>query len=420
MALRPKYWQRLTRTSFAIGVLLILFAPIAPAPSSQAVLKNSPKALVDQAWQIVQNNYVDRSFNHQDWTAVRSRFLAPTYTSTAAAYSAIETMMGSLGDPYTRFLTPEALKDLTQNVSGDFVGVGLTVSLDPNTREWVVEKAFTESPAAIAGLKPQDIVVSLNGKPTPSIDPAKAGPYLVGAVGSKISVQVRRGKENLSYTLVREHINLNPLTYQTTASKAGKIGYIRLPIFTTKSSDSMQAAIKTLESQQVAGYLLDLRGNPGGVLDAGIAIARMWLSGGTILSVQERDTPQETVKANSAALTNKPLVILVDHQSASASEVLSAALQDNKRAVLVGTTTFGKGLVQSFEPLNDSSGVLVTIAKYFTPKGQNIHKIGIKPNIAVEATVEQPSVSEGDRQYQTALETLSQTIRQLSVSAPSK
>ncbi len=402
-----------------MGVLLLLIAPIATIAPSQAVLKDSPKALVDQAWQIVQHNYVDRSFNKQDWTAVRSRFLQPTYTSTAAAYSAIETMMSSLGDPYTRFLTPEALKDLTQNVSGDFVGVGLTVSLDPTTREWVVEKAFTESPAAIAGLRPQDVVVSLNGKTTPSIDPAKAGPYLVGAVGSKIAVQVRRGKENLSYTLVREHINLNPLTYQTIPSKAGKIGYIRLPIFTTKSSDSMQAAIKTLESQQVTGYLLDLRGNPGGVLDAGIAISRMWLSQGTILSVQERDNPQETVKANSAALTTKPLVVLIDHQSASASEVLSAALQDNKRAVLVGTTTFGKGLVQSFEPLNDNSGVLVTIAKYFTPNGQNIHKIGIKPNVAVEATVEQPSVSEGDRQYQTALETLSQTI-QRSGSAPSK
>jgi carboxyl-terminal processing protease len=416
MALRPKTWNLLSRISLAIGLLLIS----APAPT-QAVLKDSPKALVDQAWQIVQRNYVDRSFNKQDWIAVRSQYLKPTYSSTAAAYSAIETMMGSLGDPYTRFLTPEALKDLTQNVSGDFVGVGLTVSLDSSTREWVVEKAFDESPAAIAGLKPQDVVVSLNGKPTPSIDPSKAGPYLVGAVGSKIAVQVRRGKENLSYTLIREHINLNPLTYQTIASKAGKVGYIRLPIFTTKSSDSMQSAIKTLESQKVAGYLLDLRGNPGGVLDAGIAIARMWITQGTILSVQERDNPRETVNTSSPSLTTKPLVVLVDHQSASASEVLSAALQDNNRAVLVGTTTFGKGLVQSFEPLNDNSGVLVTIAKYFTPKGQNIHKVGIKPNISVEATVQEPSVSEGDRQYQTALETLSKAIqRPVSSSSPSK
>lgn len=406
MDLSPKHWKQLSRISLLAGLLLL--SPL--TPSSNAALKDSPKALVDQAWQIVQRNYVDRSFNKQDWIAVRTRLLKPNYPSTAAAYSAIETMMGSLSDPYTRFLTPEALKELTQNVSGDFVGVGLTVSLDANTREWVIEKAFDESPAAIAGLKPQDIVVSLNGKPTPTIEPSKAGPYLIGAVGSKISVQVRRGKENISYTLVREHINLNPLTYQAIAAKAGKIGYIRLPIFTTKSADSMQAAIKTLESQQVAGYILDLRSNPGGVLDAGIAIARMWIPEGTIVSVQERNNPKETVSANHQALTTKPLVVIVDQHSASASEVLCAAIQDNKRAVLVGTTTFGKGLVQSFEPLNDNSGVLVTIAKYFTPKGQNIHKVGIVPNVLVEATVEQPSTGEGDRQYQTALETLSQVI----------
>jgi carboxyl-terminal processing protease len=407
MDLSPNHWKKWSRISLLTGLLLLI--PL--TPSGNAALKDSPKALVDQAWQIVQHNYVDRSFNKQDWIAVRTRLLKPNYPSTAAAYSAIETMMGSLGDPYTRFLTPEALKDLTQNVSGDFVGVGLTVSLEPTTREWVVEKAFDESPAAIAGLKPQDIVVSLNGKPTPTIEPSKAGPYLVGAVGSKISVQVRRGKENLSYTLVREHINLNPLTYQAIAAKAGKIGYIRLPIFTTKSADSMQAAIKTLESQQVAGYILDLRSNPGGVLDAGIAIARMWIPEGTIVSVQERNNPKEIVSANHQALTIKPLVVIVDQNSASASEVLCAALQDNKRAVLVGTTTFGKGLVQSFEPLNDNSGVLVTIAKYFTPNGQNIHKIGIKPNVFAEATVEGASTGEGDRQYQTALETLSQAIQ---------
>jgi carboxyl-terminal processing protease len=407
MDLSPKHWKSLSRVSLLIGLLLL--SPL--TPRSDAALQDSPKALVDQAWQIVQRDYVDRSFNHQDWIAVRSRYLQPTYSSKAAAYSAIETMMGSLGDPYTRFLTPEALKDLTQNVSGDFVGVGLTVSLDAQTREWIVEKAFAESPAAIAGLKPQDIVVSLNGKPTSTLDPTKGSSYLIGAVGSKLNLQVRRGNQTFSYTLVRDHINLNPLTYQTIASKAGKVGYIRLPIFTTKSSDSMQNALKALESQQVAGYILDLRGNPGGVLDAGIAIARMWLAQGTIVSVQERNNPRETISSTHQSLTAKPLVVLVDHQSASASEVLSAALQDNNRAVLVGTTTFGKGLVQSFEPLSDSSGILVTIAKYFTPKGQNIHHIGINPDIAVEASVEQPSATEGDRQYQAALEALSQAIQ---------
>lgn len=409
MALYPKICKRWSRIGLLVGLLLM--NPVSPLPRSNAALQDSPKALVDQAWQIVQRDYVDRTFNRQDWMALRSRYLTPPYPTKDAAYRAIQDMLGSLNDPYTRFLTPTALQDLTQNVSGDFVGVGLTVSLDSKTREWIVEKAFDESPAATAGLKPEDVIMSLNGKPTPSIDPAKAAPYLIGPVGSKVTVQVRRGQQNLSYDLVREHINLNPLTYQTVSSRALKVGYLRLPIFTTKSPDSMQQALRTLEGQKVAGYILDLRGNPGGVLDAGIAIARLWLSQGTIVSVKERDLPPEVVKANNQALTTKPLVVLVDQQSASASEVLAAALQENKRAVLVGATTFGKGLVQSFEPLNDNSGVLVTIAKYFTPSGKNIDHLGITPNIVVLSPTAQPATPAEDRQYQTALETLNQLLQ---------
>ncbi len=403
-----------TAKKWGLGLALLL--TVYPTTSSNAALKDSPKALVDQAWQTVQRNYVDRTFNQQDWIKVRSQYLQPNYTTKESAYRAIITMLDSLGDPYTRFLTPDALKDLTQNISGEFVGVGLTVSLDATTREWVVEKSFDESPAAIAGLKPKDVIVSINGKSTPSIDPSKAAPYLIGPVGSKLTVQAKRGKEILKYELVREPINLNPLTYKAVPGKGRTIGYIRLPIFTTKSIQSMQNALKALESQKAAGYVLDLRGNPGGVLDAGIAIARMWLAKGTIVSVQERNLPRETVTAANQALTTRPLVVLVDQESASASEVLAAALQDNKRAVLVGKVTFGKGLVQSFEPLNDNSGVLVTIAKYFTPSGKNIHKVGITPDITAEVSAQPPR----DSQYEVGIKTLEQLLARPSIKKPAQ
>lgn len=408
----------MSNTGKKLGLALIVLWTVLPVLPSAAVFKSSPKALVDQAWQIVQRNYVDRTFNQQDWRKVRSQYLQQTYTTQESAYRAISTMLDSLGDSYTRFLTPQALKELTQNISGEFVGVGLTVSLDAKTREWIVEKAFSESPAAIAGLQPQDVIVSINDRPTPSIDPSKAAPYLVGPVGSKLVVQVRRGQALLKYELVREPINLNPLTYETIAGQTGKIGYIRLPVFTTKSAQAMQNALKALESQQAVGYLLDLRGNPGGVLDSGIAIARMWLAQGTIVLVQERDLPRATLRATNQALTTRPLVVLVDQASASASEVLAAALQDNKRAILVGTTTFGKGLVQSFEPLDDSAGILVTVAKYFTPSGKNIHKVGITPDVEAEAPAQSPAQSPGqsptqnlkDSQYQAGLKTLEQLL----------
>lgn len=376
---------------------------------------NSPKALVDQAWQIVNRSFVDASFNRQDWRAVRQKLLQQNYSSKAEAYQTIRTMLASLNDQYTRFLTPEELKALADNITGEFVGVGLTVSLDPASREWVVENIFAESPAANAGLQKQDVVVSLNGKPTPQIDPATAAPYLIGPVGSKLTVQLRRGTQKLSYTLVRENINLNPLTFHTQQTQVGKIGYINLPIFTTKSAQAMDRAIQSLEKQGVVGYILDLRGNPGGVLDAGIEIAQDWISQGVLVSVKDRDHPQLPIQAKRPALTKRPLVTLVNQESASASEVVAGALQDQKRATVVGTKTFGKGMIQEFLPLNDGSGILVTIAKYFTPKGRNIDKLGITPDIVVESSTNQKSKSRppgaDDPQYQRALKTLLSQVK---------
>jgi carboxyl-terminal processing protease len=374
-------------------------------------LKNSPRGLVDQAWQIVNRSYVDATFNRQDWQAVRQQLLQKKYTDKAEAYQAIKTMLNSLGDDYTRFLTPEELKILADTVTGEFVGVGLTVSLDPNSREWIVEDIFAESPAANAGVKKKDVVVSLNGKPTPQINPATAAPYLIGPAGSKLSVQVRRGTQKLTYTLVRENINLNPLTFQAQQTQGGKVGYIRLPVFTTKSPQAMDKAIKSLESQGAVGYILDLRGNPGGVLDAGIEIAQDWISRGLLVSVKDRSHPQTPFRASRQALTNRPLVALIDNVSASASEVVAGALQDQKRATLVGTKTFGKGTVQEFLPLSDGSGVLVTIAKYFTPKGRDIHKSGITPDVVVEQSSSRQSADPPlplaqDQQYQKALNIL--------------
>jgi carboxyl-terminal processing protease len=405
-----------------VGLGLLCFIGIQsssgkPQQTSTPEFTSSPKALVDQAWQIVNQSFVDASFNRQDWRAVRQKLLQQKYTSKAEAYQTIRTMLASLNDQYTRFLTPEELKALADNITGEFVGVGLTVSLDPASREWVVENIFAESPAATAGVKKQDIVVSLNGKPTPQIDPATAAPYLIGPIGSKLTVQLRRGTQKLSYTLVRENINLNPLIFHTQQTQAGKIGYINLPIFTTKSAQAMDRAIQSLEKQGVVGYILDLRGNPGGVLDAGIEIAQDWISQGVLVSVKDRDHPQLPIQAKRPALTNRPLVTLVNQESASASEVVAGALQDHKRATVIGTKTFGKGMVQEFLPLNDGSGILVTIAKYFTPKGRNIDKSGIIPDVVVESTANQTSRAKlpgtDDPQYQRALKTLLAQVKPL-------
>lgn len=166
----------------------------------------------------------------------------------------------------------------------------------------------------------------------------------------------------------------------------GDIGYIRLPEFTDTAAAQMRQAIAALETQQVKGYILDLRADPGGRLDASLAIAKMWLKQGTIVSLVKRAGIQDRFTTHGPALTNKPLVVLVDGGSASASEILAAALQDNGRATLVGTRTFGKGLVQSVQELKDGSGLKVTIAKYYTPKGLDINHVGVIPGVVVGLT----------------------------------
>ena len=206
-------------------------------------------------------------------------------------------------------------------------------------------------------------------------------------------------------------------SYQKTPT--GGVGYIRLNQFSANAAAEMRDAIKDLEKKQVTGYILDLRSNPGGLLFSSVEIAQMWLGDGTIVSTVDRQGKRDIEKSNHHPLTNKPLVVMVDGGSASASEILAGALKDNNRAVLVGTKTFGKGLVQSVRGLGDGSGLAVTIAKYFTPSGRDINKAGIAPDVVVELTDEQQKTLLGDRdkigtpadpQYAKALTALKQEI----------
>jgi carboxyl-terminal processing protease len=381
---------QLKLTFLAIALVLLPTLAVFQGNRSSANLSDSPKAIIDEAWQLVQKEYVDRSFNGQDWQAVRQDYLDRDYSSQKAAYEAVNKMVNSLEDEYTRFLPPQALKDLVSNVSGEFIGVGVTVSLDPKTREWIVVEPFIDSPAATAGIQPQDIILSINSTPTSEINPSQAAPYLIGPVGSKLKLRVRRLDKEQDYELIREQINLNPLTFKVQNTPKGKLGYIRLPVFTSKSPAAMKTAIETLEGQGVQGYVLDLRGNPGGVLDAGIAIARMWIDQGRLMSLTTGDGKTEIYDGDRTGLTTKPVQVLVDKKSASASEVLAGAIQDNQRGILVGEQTFGKGVVQSLEKLGKEAGLVITVAQYFTPSGKNIHKKGIKPDQSISPSIAPP------------------------------
>ncbi|BAT52213.1 hypothetical protein NOS3756_11460 [Nostoc sp. NIES-3756] len=352
----------------------------------QALFKASPKELVDEVWQIVQRQYVDGTFNQVDWQAVRKEYLNKSYSNQQEAYKSIREMLKRLNDPYTRFMDPEEFKNMQVDTSGELTGIGITISQDEKTKQLVVIAPIEDTPAFKAGILAKDVILKIDGKSTKGMDTNQAVSLIRGAAGSQVTLTIQRSNQEKQFKITRARIEIHPVRYSEKQTPVGKLGYIRLNQFSANASKEMQEAISNLEKKQVTGYILDLRGNPGGLLFSSVEIARMWMDKGTIVSTVDRQGVREREVANGRALTNKPLVILVDKGSASASEILSGALQDNKRAVLVGTQTFGKGLVQSVRPLDDGSGLAVTIAKYLTPNDRDINKHGIDPDVKVELT----------------------------------
>ncbi|AFY32248.1 carboxyl-terminal processing protease CtpC [Calothrix sp. PCC 7507] len=381
----------ITKSRLVLGATAVTLSTIAVTSlgihsRGQALFKESPKELIDEVWQIVQRQYVDGTFNQLDWQAVRKEYLSKSYTSQQEAYKSIREMLKKLDDPYTRFMDPAEFKNMQVDTSGELTGIGITISLDEKTKQLVVIAPIEDTPAFKAGILAKDEILTINGKSTKGMDTNQAVSLIRGEPNTKVKLTIRRSGQTKDFEITRARIEIHPVKFSQKQTPAGNLGYIRLNQFSANAGKEMQNAIKNLETKKVSGYVLDLRGNPGGLLFSSVEIARMWLNKGTIVSTIDRQGEQEREIANGRALTNKPLVVLVDKGSASASEILSGALQDNKRATLVGSQTFGKGLVQSVRPLEDGSGLAVTIAKYHTPSGKDINKHGIDPDVKVDLT----------------------------------
>ena len=360
--------------------------------ASGGSISDSPKEVIDQVWQIVYRDYLDSSgdYDEKSWRQLRSKLLKKSFAGNAESYEAIRGMLASLNDPYTRFLDPKQFKEMRIDTSGELMGVGIQLSLDTTTKELVVVSPIEGTPASRAGVLSKDVIVSIDGNSTKGMSTEDAVKLIRGPEGSDVILGLRRGDQVLDVPLTRARIEINAVTYRLNKTKdQQKIGYIRLKQFNANAAKEMRQAAKSLEEQGAEGYVLDLRGNPGGLLEASIDIARQWLNEGIIVSTRTREGIRDVRRATGSAITDKPLVVLIDQGSASASEILSGSLQDNSRAELVGQKTFGKGLVQAVRGLSDGSGLTVTIAKYLTPKGTDIHKNGIEPDVASVMTEDQ-------------------------------
>jgi carboxyl-terminal processing protease len=390
--------------AIALGMVLLLNLMITPA---QALTEN--QRLINEVWRIIDRAYVDASFNHQNWWAIREKYLKKDMPNREAAYQRIREMLAVLGDPFTRVMVPEQYRSLQTSTSGELTGVGLQIALDAETNTLKVISPIAGSPAEKAGIYPGDRILEIDGQPTAGFSLDEAAARMRGKIGSVVILTVvHENNPQKDYDLVRDRIELNPVTSALRQTEHHRVGYIRLTQFNANAASEVSSAIAKLEKQQADSYILDLRNNPGGLLQAGIDIAKLWIDDGTIVYTVNRQGALGTYEATESALTSDPLVVLVNPGTASASEILAGALQDNGRATLIGEKTFGKGLIQSLFNLSDGSGLAVTVARYETPNHHDINKLGITPNevVAPGELLAQHIGQAEDAQYEAALASL--------------
>ncbi|GAC1466633.1 MAG: S41 family peptidase [Chamaesiphon sp.] len=375
--------------AIATTAALYLFGPTW-CRSVRASLQDSPKTVVDEVWQLVNREYVDGTFNQVDWQTTRQQLLSKNYTSREEAYTAIRKALEKLGDPYTRFMDPKQYQSLTNQTSGELSGIGIRLELNEKTKKLAVVEPIENSPASKAGIQSGDGLVATNGKSTQGMSLEQASGLIRGEVGTHVSLKLsREGKGIFDLTLTRAQIEVPSVSSTLKPERQLQVGYIRLSEFSANAPSEMNRAIDNLKQKKANAFVLDMRGNPGGLLNASVEIARMWMDGGTIVRTVDRQGDNEVFKANHTAITKLPLAILVDGNSASASEILTGALKDNRRGTVIGSQTFGKALVQSVHSLSDGSGLAVTIAHYYTPNGTDIGHKGVTPDVKINLTDDQ-------------------------------
>lgn len=381
-----------------LGLFIVMFGWVIRSN----VQASTPAELYDNVWRLINAKYVDQTNNEQDWGKWRHKYDNVIRTD-EDAYVAIDTMVASLNDPYTKFLNPKDFAEETGSIKGSLKGIGIQIGVKDG--KLMVIAPIEDTPAAKAGLLADDEILSIDGKSTKGITVDKAAEQIRGEEGTSVTLVIKRqNAEPKSYTITRAEIEIKSVSQKLpdNVSMPKDIEYIRLSSFISRNASKEVADILTNASNKRA-IILDLRSNPGGLLSNAIYISDMFLNGGAIVSTVDRDGYKETQKASRGVLTTKPVVVLVNKGSASASEIFSGAIKDNKRGVIVGTQSFGKGLVQEINKLPNQAGINITIQKYLTPSGTDIHKKGITPDIIVELT-EEDIKNKNDVQLKKAIE----------------
>ena len=299
------------------------------------------------------------------------------------SYAAIKGMMESLHDRWTVFMDPKEYRGLNENLQGgDFPGVGILIDFDQTSQTPQVVQTIDGGPAQRAGVQAGDFLLKVDGKDTKGLTTAQDSSMLRGKEGTGVDLTLlRKGQpQPIVVHVVREQIHVPSVIGQVID---GDIGYVRVSVFGSTTGQELANTLARLDGDGVKGYVLDLRDNGGGYLNAAIDVSSKFIADGPIVSIDSRTQPLTTFDANADAVSPRPLAVLVNEFTASASEITSGAIQDSGAGVLVGTRTFGKGVVQTIFPMPDGSAVKITTARYLTPKGRDINAVGIQPDIVV-------------------------------------
>ena len=364
----------------------------------------SSQKLVDNVWNIIRKNYYDPTMNNQDWYRWRHRYDGKIKTDEDAKV-AIDTMLASLDDPYSRFMTKEEYGEQNTSITSKICGIGVNISSIAGKIHIV--NVIEGTPAQVANLQNGDIIIDIDGKDANGMSISEVANLVRGPENTLVQLTVLRNNDKFVKKILRKEIKIKTVK----SSIDNRIGYIQINSFigSTTPNEFLEAAEKTKDTE---GLVIDLRGNTGGLLPNAIFIANLFIPEGNLVSIVGRNGYKFDIKAQETNFyIDKPVVILVDGGSASASEIFSGAMKDYDKAKLVGTKTFGKGMVQKIIPMENETGLNLTVAKYLTPSGTDINKKGIKPDVEVQFT-EKNLRNKEDVQLQTAKNILNKMIDQ--------
>lgn len=321
---------------------------------------------------------------------------------------AIEGYVSSLGDQYTEYIPKDEMEDYTQNLMGNYVGIGIYMSQNTKDNTIVVLTPIKYSPAEEAGILPGDIIKKINDVEYTGENMTAAANNIKGAEGTKVKLEIQRGQEIKTFEITRKKITTNPVIAEKLDNN---IGYLEVTSFDENAAENFKSKYEELKAQEIDSLIIDLRNNGGGLVEEALKIADYIVpKGKELLVTVDKDGKEKVEKSKEDVLIDMPIVVLVNKNSASSSEILAGALKDLNEATIVGTTTYGKGVIQQFLTLRDGSGLKVTVEEYYTPNRTKINGVGIEPNEKIELpeTITNPLTVErkDDTQLQKAIELL--------------